>query len=204
MKILLMNFSYSVLWWLLLPVVLLRLWIKGRKQPEYRKRIAERLGYWPSVPQGCLWIHAVSVGETIAAKVIVERWLAEHSDIPILITTTTPTGSETVTSLFGRRVHHAYLPWDIATIQNKLVAKLAPRILIIMETELWPNLINACKLAKVPVLVANARLSEKSMLGYQKFKAFTGPMLDNLTGIAAQHTPDADRFIKLEIGRAHV
>jgi len=191
--------SYTLLWWLLCPLVLARLWIKGRKQPAYRKRWAERLGFWPEYPQGCFWVHAVSVGETIAAKELIARWQTQHPDIPVLVTTMTPTGSETVLKLFNGTVHHAYLPWDMASIQRKLIKRLNPRLLVIMETELWPNLISACKEQEVPILIANARLSAKSKKGYQKLKALTGPMLNNVTGIAAQHTPDADRFAELGI-----
>jgi 3-deoxy-D-manno-octulosonic-acid transferase len=191
--------SYSLLWWLLLPWVLLRLWLKGRRQPDYRLRWAERMGRWPLYPQGCLWIHAVSVGETIAAKALVEQWLQRHPDIPILLTSMTPTGSATVRKLFGTTVHHAYLPWDLAGLQRKLVERLQPRLLVIMETELWPNLIHACRRAEVPVLLANARLSEKSQLGYQRLSALARPMLNSLTGIAAQHMPDADRFASLGV-----
>lgn len=191
--------GYNLLWWLLTPLVLIRLFLKGRKQPDYRKRISERFGRWPQVPEGCFWVHAVSVGETIAAKGLIERWQADHPEIPILVTSMTPTGSETVEKLFGRRVHHAYLPWDLAGIQSKLVQRLKPKMLVIMETELWPNLVLACDAHKVPVVVANARLSEKSKQGYHKARALIGPVLKKLTAIAAQHTPDADRFVELGV-----
>jgi 3-deoxy-D-manno-octulosonic-acid transferase len=191
--------SYSTLFWILTPLLLLRLWLKGRHQPDYRKRWSERFGFWPNVPQQCLWVHAVSVGETIAARGLIEQWQADHPNIPVLVTTMTPTGSQTVKQLFEGRVHHAYLPWDFAPIQRKLVSLLKPKLLVIMETELWPNLIHACHHNDVPVLIANARLSEKSQKGYQKMRALTKPMLDHVTGIAAQHTPDADRFAKLGV-----
>ena len=191
--------AYSLIWSLLLPLVLLRLWLKGRRQPDYRLRWPERMGHWPLYPQGCLWIHAVSVGETIAAKPLVEQWQQRHPDIPILLTTMTPTGSATVRKLFGTTVHHAYLPWDMPGLQRKLVKRLQPRLLVIMETELWPNLIHACRRAEVPVLLANARLSEQSQRGYQRVRALTRPMLRSLSGIAAQHTPDADRFAALGV-----
>ena len=199
MKERLLYAGYSVLWWLLTPLVLLRLWFKGRRQPAYRQRIAERFGRWPEVPQGCFWVHAVSVGETIAAKPLIERWQTLHPDIPVLVTSMTPTGSETVRKLFGHSVHHAYLPWDYARTQKALVKRLQPKLLVIMETELWPNLIRACAEHQTPVLLANARLSEKSKQGYLKLKSFTRPMLRRLTAIAAQHTPDADRFAELGV-----
>lgn len=188
---------YSLAWWWLTPLVVLRLWFKSSKQPNYRRRWAERMGRWPDYPKGCVWVHAVSVGETVAARGLVEQWIKEHPDIPVLITTTTPTGSDTVRQLFKNRVHHAYLPWDIASVQRRLVSRLKPKLMIIMETELWPNLIDACSRQKVPVLIANARLSEKSLAGYERAKSLTLPMLNKLTGIAAQHTPDADRFVSM-------
>ncbi len=204
MKERLVYASYSALWWLLTPLVLLRLWLKGRKQPEYRQRVAERFGHWPQIPPGCFWVHAVSVGETMAAKGLVERWQALHPDIPVLITSMTPTGSETVRTLFGDSVHHAYLPWDYASTQQKLIKRLQPKLLVIMETELWPNLIRACDDQNIPVLLANARLSAKSQRGYKKFPALTQPMLHRLTAIAAQHTPDADRFAELGVDERRI
>jgi 3-deoxy-D-manno-octulosonic-acid transferase len=180
-------------------MLLLRLWLKGRKQPDYRLRWKERFGRWPEVGEKCFWVHAVSVGETIAAKNLIKQWQLNHPTIPVLVTTMTPTGSETVKKLFGDSVYHAYLPWDFASIQAKLVKRIQPRLLVIMETELWPNLIKACHENDVPVMVANARLSEKSKLGYQKLSSLTRPMLNRLTGIAAQHTPDANRFAELGI-----
>ncbi|TCS38148.1 lipid IV(A) 3-deoxy-D-manno-octulosonic acid transferase [Reinekea marinisedimentorum] len=191
--------GYSFLCWLLTPVVFFRLWLKGRTLPAYRKRWSERLGRWPEFPQNCFWVHAVSVGETIAAQGLINQWQEKHPDIPVLVTSTTPTGSETVVKLFGSNVYHAYLPWDTARLQRRLVKRLKPRILVIMETELWPNLIRACREQQVPVMLANARLSEKSKLGYQRFPALTTPMLNSLTAVAAQHTPDADRFAELGI-----
>lgn len=190
---------YSFAWWLLTPIALLRLWFKGRHQRGYRRRWLERFGQWPDYPQDCLWVHAVSVGEAMAARGLIEQWQRDHPDVPVLVTCMTPTGSETIRQLFSDTVHHYYLPWDLAAIQKKLVARLAPKLLIIMETELWPNLIHACADQGVPVLVANARLSEKSKQGYLKFASLTKPMLSRLTGIAAQHTPDADRFAELGV-----
>lgn len=190
---------YSLLFYLLIPLLLVRVWWRGRRLPGYRRRLKERFGHWPPMPKGMLWVHSVSVGETIAIRPMIERWLERHPDIPVLITTMTPTGSETVKAQFSERVYHAYLPWDLPHVQRRLVRRLKPAALVIVETELWPNLLHACDEAKVPVLLANGRLSEKSMRGYQKLKALSEPMLRSLTGIAAQHQPDADRFKKLGV-----
>lgn len=196
--------SYSLLWWVLTPLVLTRLWLKSRHQPAYRQRFSERLGHWPYFPQRCFWVHAVSVGETIAAQGLIQQWQQQHPEIPVLVTSMTPTGSETVRKLFGHSVHHAYLPWDLASVQKKLVRRLNPRLLVIMETELWPNLIHACHEHNVPVLVANARLSAKSKRGYDRFHSLTRPMLSAITGVAAQYTPDATRFAELGIDEKQI
>lgn len=190
---------YSLLFYLLTPALLVRVWLRGRTLPAYRKRLGERFGHWPKIPAGALWVHSVSVGETIAAKPLIERWLERHPEMPVLVTTMTPTGSETVKAQFGDSVYHAYLPWDLPHVQRRLLKRLQPRALVIIETELWPNLLHACKQAKVPVLLANGRLSERSLRGYQRLNALIGPMMRQLDGIAAQHAPDAERFAELGI-----
>jgi 3-deoxy-D-manno-octulosonic-acid transferase len=190
---------FTALLYCLTPALLVRLWLRGRKLPGYRQRWGERFGHWPAMPEGALWVHSVSVGETIAARPFVERWLARHPDIPVIITTMTPTGSETVTALFGKRVYHAYLPWDFPHAYLRLLPALKPKALVIVETELWPNLINACEKQGVPVFLVNGRLSERSARGYDRFRALTRPMLQQITGIAAQHQPDAERFMALGV-----
>lgn len=195
---------YSLLFYLLVPVLLVRVWWRGRRLPGYRRRVGERFGHWPPMPEGMLWVHSVSVGETIAVRPMIERWLERHPTIPVLITTMTPTGSDTVKAQFGERVYHAYLPWDLPHVQKRLVRRLNPGALVIMETELWPNLLHACHQARVPVLLANGRLSERSKQGYQKLNALSAPMFQNLTGIAAQYQPDADRFQQLGVGSERI
>lgn len=195
---------YSILWWPVALIAFVRLFIKSLKQPGYRHRIKERIGFWPTVPTGSFWVHAVSVGEVIASKELIEQWLNKNPNMPVLITTMTPTGSDTVKQLFAGRVFHAYLPWDLSNIQRRLVRKLKPTSLTIMETELWPNLIHACHAELVPVIVANARLSERSFRGYQRFSSITVPMLSKISGIAAQHEPDGNRFAKLGVKPEHL
>lgn len=195
---------YSLLFYLLTPALLVRVWLRGRTLPGYRKRLGERFGHWPAVPEGALWVHSVSVGETIAAKPLIERWLERHPDMPVLVTTMTPTGSDTVKAQFGDSVHHAYLPWDLPHVQRRLLKRLRPRALVIIETELWPNLLHACHRAGVPVLLANGRLSQRSLHGYQRLSPLIGPMLRQLDGIAAQYAPDAERFGHLGIDRERI
>lgn len=195
---------FTALLYCLTPALLLRLWLRGRTLPGYRQRWRERFGHWPAMPEGALWLHSVSVGETIAARPFVERWLARHPNIPVIITTMTPTGSETVKALFGDKVYHAYLPWDYPHVYRRLIPRLKPKALMIMETELWPNLINACDRFQVPVFLVNGRLSERSARGYHRFRALTRPMLQQLTGIAAQHWPDAERFESLGVAAGNI
>jgi 3-deoxy-D-manno-octulosonic-acid transferase len=198
---------YTLIYSLLLPVFVARLWWRGRVNPGYRHRISERFGYIPHHPQkGGLWIHAVSVGETLAAAPFVKRYMAEHPGTPIIITSTTPTGSEQVKRLFGERVFHMYLPYDLPIFIHRFIKAIRPGALMIMETELWPNLLAGCEQHQVPVVLANARLSENSARGYGKFSALTRPMLHRLSLVAAQNHDDGQRFLKLGLptDRLHV
>ncbi|WP_108126133.1 lipid IV(A) 3-deoxy-D-manno-octulosonic acid transferase [Saccharospirillum mangrovi] len=200
----LVRHLYSLIFYLITPLLLVRVWLRGRTLPGYRRRIAERFGHWPDMPTGALWVHSVSVGETIAAKPLIDRWLERHPDMPVLVTTMTPTGSDTVKAQFGDSVHHAYLPWDLPHVQRRLLKRLQPRALVIIETELWPNLLHACQVAKVPVLLANGRLSQRSLRGYQRLHRLIGPMVKNLSGVAAQYAPDAERFGQLGIATERI
>ena len=186
---------YTFLYYLVLPLVLLRLIYRGVKAPGYRQRIAERFGIFkaPASP-GAIWVHAVSVGETIAAVPVVRQILERYPERTVVMTTMTPTGSDRVRALLGDSVFHVYAPYDLPVAVNAFLRKIKPSLLVIMETELWPNMIHACRRNLVPVLVANARLSAKSASGYQKVSALTAPMLSNVTKIVAQTQADADRF----------
>lgn len=189
---------YTLLYVLLLPFIIARLWWRGRANPAYRHRIAERFGYIPHHPQPHgLWVHAVSVGETLAAAPMVKAYMERHPGVPVTITTTTPTGSEQVKRLFGARVYHMYLPYDLPRFIYRFLRAIRPGALIIMETELWPNLLACCERKQIPVILANARLSEKSARGYEKLAALTLPMLNQLSCVAAQHDEDASRFLRL-------
>ncbi len=188
---------YTALLYLALPVILLRLWWRGRKVPAYRQRWRERLGFVPRSGAPALWIHGVSVGETVAIAPLVELLLARHPDLPLLLTTTTPTGSQRVRALFGDRVQHVYCPWDLPAALARFLRRTRPLGCIIVETELWPNLVHACHDAGVPVLLANARLSARSARGYARFAALTRPMLQDLDRVVAQHDSDGARFAAL-------
>ncbi|MBS51164.1 MAG: 3-deoxy-D-manno-octulosonic acid transferase [Oceanospirillaceae bacterium] len=189
---------YPLLFTLLLPVFVARLWWRGRKNPGYRRRIGERFGRLPHAPRpNGLWVHAVSVGETLAAAPFVKAFQQQYPDVSVIMTTTTPTGSEQVRRLFGNSVFHMYMPYDLPLFLNRFLRTLKPGLLVVMETELWPNLLAACQARHIPVVLANARMSEKSARGYEKFSALTRPMLQRLAMVAVQNPVDGERFVQL-------
>ena len=189
------RLMYSCLFYLALPLLLWRLWQRGRKSPAYKQRIGERFALClPTFKQGGIWVHAVSVGESIAAAPMIRALQKEYPDLPIMITCMTPTGSERIQAMFGDHVQHVYLPYDLPCAMSRLISKLQPKVLIVMETELWPNLVNQCAKRNIPIVLANARLSERSAKGYARFKRLTAPMLRQINLIAAQTQADADRF----------
>lgn len=196
---------YQVLLYLIQPLIWLRLLLRSRKAPAYRKRWGERYGFCKGkvVPQGIL-LHSVSVGETLAAVPLVRALRHHYPDLPITVTTMTPTGSERVRSAFGDDVYHVYLPYDLPGSVNRFLKTVDPKLVIIMETELWPNLISKLHQRKIPLIIANARLSERSAAGYQKLGSFVKTMLQKITLIAAQNQEDGERFIELGLKRSHL
>ncbi|HAT7795330.1 TPA: 3-deoxy-D-manno-octulosonic acid transferase [Legionella pneumophila] len=198
-----MRFVYSFLMYLLTPYLLFRLWWKGRKLPAYRQRIAERfcLGLQEYAPVD-VWVHAVSLGEVIAATPLIDAMLDKRWSV--LVTTMTPTGSERVKSRFGHKVAHQYLPYDLPWVLKRFFKKTRPRVGIIMETELWPNLINQAHASGVSLFLANGRLSDRSLQGYLKLKYLFKPVLNQFAGILTQSNEDAERFIALGANAALV
>lgn len=193
------RFIYTLLWHLLIPGLVLKLWWRGRRAPAYRQRWRERFGGAGSgpLPHHPLWIHAVSVGEVIAILPLVKRLLQQQPDLPILITTMTPTGAERVQAALGSRVCHRYCPYDLPWALRAFLRRSQPRACLIVETELWPNLLHACRQQQIPVILANARLSERSARGYARFAKLTRQMLESLTTVAVQNAQDAERFYAL-------
>lgn len=182
------------------------MWLRGRQNIAYRSRWAERFGLLTLSSQfkakPIIWLHAVSVGETLAATPLIKALLAEQKNYHLLITSTTPTGSDRVRQLFANEIEqqklvNVFLPFDLPWFMSALIKRSEPKLCIIMETELWPNLLASCQHAGIKTILANARLSEKSAKGYGKFSALTQPMLKRLTTIAAQHNNDAQRFLAL-------
>ncbi|RMQ46231.1 3-deoxy-D-manno-octulosonic-acid transferase [Pseudomonas cichorii] len=191
---------YTLLFHLGLPLVALRLWLRARKAPAYRQRIGERFAIGlPAMQRGGIWVHAVSVGESIAAAPMIRALLALYPQLPITVTCMTPTGSERIKALFASepRIQHCYLPYDLPWAAGRFLDHVQPRLGIIMETELWPNHINQCARRGIPVMLANARLSERSARGYGRFAGLTRPMLAQMSGFAVQTEAEAQRFLEL-------
>ena len=189
---------YTLLLYLAVPVIAVRLWLRSRKAPAYAKRIGERFALTlPEFKQGGIWLHAVSVGESIAAAPVVKALQQQYPDLPITVTCMTPTGSERIQSLFGDSVQHCYLPYDLPLASKRFLQRLQPRLAIVMETELWPNHINQCARLNIPVVLANGRLSERSARGYGRFPKLVAPMLKQISALAVQSEIEAQRFIEL-------
>ena len=196
-----MRFLYSLLLTLMLPVILARLFWRSLRQRGYRENIAERFGSYRQPPlSGCIWIHAVSVGETRATEPLIRKLKGLYPARPILLTSMTPTGHATAVELFGDSLTSVFLPYDLGYLHGRLFDHFEPAVLLVMETEIWPNLLHACKTRSVPALIVNARLSERSARGYRRFapvRALVGQALQEVTTVGAQSIADAERFHKL-------
>ncbi|MFJ5298206.1 lipid IV(A) 3-deoxy-D-manno-octulosonic acid transferase [Pseudomonas sp. NPDC088368] len=188
---------YTFLFHLGLPLIALRLWLRARKAPAYAQRVGERFARGlPPMQKGGVWVHAVSVGESIAAAPMIRALLTRYPELPITITCMTPTGSERIQSMFANepRIQHCYLPYDFPWAAGRFLDHVQPKIGVIMETELWPNHIHQCAKRGIPTVLANARLSERSARGYGKFAKLTRPMLAEMSLIAVQTETEAQRF----------
>ncbi len=197
---------YTALLILALPLLFLRLLWRSRKLPAYRQRWLERLGFFPKLqvnPHG-VWVHAVSVGEVVAALPLIHALRAQDKHLPITVTTTTPTGSQRVKQSLHDTVTHVYLPYDFPWALQSFLRKIQPRSCIILETELWPNLLNTCKQRKIPVIIANGRISDRSLLGYKRIQRLVTSMLQQIAYVAAQSRQDTDRFIALGMDKDKV
>lgn len=192
---------YTFLLYLLLPFTPLKLLWRARNQPEYLQHWRERYGFYSNSSNNpVIWLHCVSVGETRAAAPLVKTLLQQYSSHQILLTHTTPTGRATGEQLFGDSVTRVYLPYDLPFAVNRFLKHFKPAVGVLMETELWFNLIAACKQHQTPILLINARLSEKSARGYAKLGNLTREGLQSLTAIGAQTPQDAERLQALGSG----
>lgn len=196
-----MRIVYSVMLALMMPLIVTRLFWRSFKQRGYRKNIDERFGFYhqPAL-NGCIWIHAVSVGETRAAEPLIRRLNVRYPARPILLTCMTPTGRDAANDLFGPTQVAVYLPYDFVSLHQRLLDHFRPSILLVMETEIWPNLFYACQQNAVPALIINARLSEKSLHRYCRFamvRTLAQQSLQSVRVVAAQSSADAARFAAL-------
>jgi 3-deoxy-D-manno-octulosonic-acid transferase len=191
---------YSGVMYLLSPLTLLHLVMRGMRQRVYFQRWGERFAMYrtPSLSQ-CVWLHAVSVGEVNASAVLIKRLQVRYPDLPLLLTTTTPTGSQRVKSLFGDEIHHVYLPYDTPGAVNHFLDYHRPKIALIVETEIWPNLFIEIGRRKIPLLIINARLSEKSLRGYRIISGLIKMAVASVTQVLAQSSLDLQRYQHLGI-----
>ncbi|MBY0579979.1 MAG: lipid IV(A) 3-deoxy-D-manno-octulosonic acid transferase [Burkholderiales bacterium] len=199
------RFFYTLILRALFPLVLARLLLRGWRQRAYRFHIPERFGFYGPVPEGkVIWLHAVSVGETRAAAPLIAKLAQACPGHPILITHMTPTGRETGERLYGEFASICYLPYDYPFAVKRFLKHFKPEIGLLMETELWFNLIHLCKKNDVPLFLVNARLSEKSLKRYARFPKLAKQSLNDLAAIAAQTGGDAARLEKLGAGNVSV
>lgn len=199
-----MRYLYTFLFYLALPFLFIRLLWRSRRAPEYRKRWAERLGFTPHHLEKSIWVHAVSVGETIAAVPLIKALKANYPQVPIVVTNMTPTGAARVKAAFGDSVLQTYIPYDSPDAMARFFSRIKPLVAVIMETELWPNLFAGCKKQKIPMVITNARLSAKSAKGYEAIGSLTREMLTGVNILASQGIADADRFVKLGMPKEKV
>ena len=189
---------YSALLYVLVPVTVYHLIWRGFRQPAYFQRWDERYGIYRTPPvEAPVWVHAVSVGEVNAAAPLINALLARDPGQRLLVTTITPTGSARVAALWGSRVEHVYLPYDLGGAVRRFLRHFRPKIGLIVETELWPNLLFCCRDAGVPVYIVNARLSARSLRGYRVLRPLVGRALRTVRRVATQSADDGRRFVKL-------
>jgi 3-deoxy-D-manno-octulosonic-acid transferase len=200
-----MRRVYSALLTLSIPLILLRLWWRGRREPGYRRNIAQRLGrYQLPRAEKLVWVHAVSVGEARAAAPLVRALQGALPDHRILMTCTTAAGRETLRQVYGESIEASFVPYDLPAAVERFLGYFSPRLGVIMETEVWPNLIHACAAGGIPLVLANARMSEKSARGYARLSSLTRPAFAALTAVCAQSAADAERLRLLGAVRVQV
>jgi len=214
----LVRWLYTIAWWLALPLVLARLWWRGRREPGYRRHVAERLGFYRQRDANAggegdkellptLWVHAVSVGETRAAEPLIDALLASCQGHRIVLTHMTPTGRAIGTALYARhgaRLTQCYLPYDICSIVARFLKHFQPQVCLLIETEVWPNLVAQCTRRGVPVALVNARLSARSLARGQRMRLLIGAAARGLTCVAAQTDADAQRLRQLGVSSVTV
>ncbi len=193
-----MRTIYNLLFYLALPFIFLRLLRLSRQIPAYRQSWKDRLGLVSiSSKKPIIWLHAVSLGESIAATPLIKQLQQQYPNYDLVITNMTATGAEQIKKTFAAQVTHFFIPYDFPGAVKRFLRRIKPKLLIIMETELWPNLLYYCRQQNIPIMIANARLSERSARGYRQIKSLTQQMLREINYIAAQSQLDANYFLGL-------
>jgi 3-deoxy-D-manno-octulosonic-acid transferase len=201
-----LRLVYNLLVYVAVPIALgANLW-RSVREPSYRERLKERLGFADVRAEHSIWVHAVSVGEVQAAAALIRELSKRYPSRSLIVTTGTPTGAQRVRALFGTSVRHVYLPYDTPGGVRRFLNRIRPRIAVVMETEVWPNLFRECARRKVPLVIASARLSQKSVRGYRWLASLFKQALAEDIIIAAQTRDDADRFVGVgaSAARTHV
>ena len=199
------RFIYALALYLLTPFALYRLTARGIKYHGYFARWRERFGFFPDPRiEGSIWVHAVSLGEVNAALPLIEALMRRYADSRFVVTTFTPTGSERVQHLLGDRVFHVYVPYDLTSAVKRFLDRVKPRLAVVMETEIWPNLFITCAERRIPIVIANARLSERSLRGYWPIQPLARRAIRCASMVAAQSTSDYERLISLGAEPKHV
>ncbi|RPH99720.1 MAG: 3-deoxy-D-manno-octulosonic acid transferase [Lysobacterales bacterium] len=200
-----MRRLYSLLLYLATPLVLLYLFLRGLRNPDYLARWSERFARFAAPAQsGGIAVHAVSLGEVNAAGALVRELARRYPDHPLCLTTVTPAGSARVRALFGAGVFHVYAPLDLPGAVRRFFERVQPRLLIVMETEIWPNLYHEAAARGIPILIANARISQRSIGGYRRLRKWTAEVLGQVSRIAAQTALDAGRLVEIGADPARV
>lgn len=200
-----MRYLYTLAMYLVTPLIVLRLLARGVRYRDYHRRWRERFGYYQGLNlRGSIWVHAVSVGEVNAAEPLIKALREAYVNAPLVVTTVTPTGSERVRQLFGDSVYHVYLPYDLPFAVSRFMKRVRPRLAIIVETEIWPNLYFACRKRGIPLMIVNARLSERSLRGYRPLQGLVRSALGCVRQIAAQSRTDAARYRLLGVEPARI
>jgi len=193
-----MRIFYVILTYVLLPLYALYWIVRGLGNRSYWDRVGQRFGVgFPTLPEGSIWVHAVSVGEVQASAPLIRALQVRFPDRQILLTTVTPTGAARVRSLFGEEVCHCYIPFETPSAVNSFFRATQPALALIMETEIWPNLYRGCGLRKIPLVLVSARISPKSVKNYRRFLPLFRETLSHGILIAAQGEDDANRFLML-------
>ena len=202
-----MRLLYILVAYLLAPVVAGVMLFRGLRDRSYWRDFSQRFGFGPTLTgERSLWVHAVSVGEVQAAAPLVEALLKTYPQLPLVLTTVTPTGADRARALFGSRVHVRYIPYDLPGSVARFFARIRPRLVIILETEIWPTLYHACGRRKIPLVLASARISPKSVGRYRLLTSLFRETLSHGISIAAPGPADAARFrsIGANPARTHV